>query len=1155
MDVLSRPLGELWDHDRTVVVVGSGYGGAIAANRLARAGLEPVVLERGRELHPGDFPATDAEAARRVQLSAGDAPTLDRRNLFWFHLSDHMNVLTGCGLGGTSLINANVSIRPSDSIFEHHRWPKALRGKPRKLDGDYQRAWDMLQPTPYPESYPPLRKMAALRQAGGKAPFDVPALNVRFQSGPNAVGELQHACTCCGDCVTGCNVGAKNTLLMNYLPDAVHRGALVFTEVDVEWIAPRAGGGWSLHVTSLGDETAPDGRGSGEITARMVVLAAGSLGSTGILLRSRQRGLAVSDRLGSCFSANGDVLGFATHTSVPVSGIGEGAAKRKPEDLPGPCITALIDRRSDAVSQIIEDAAIPGALEPLVPDALELQSLATTWDRLLHGRGPGRPGFIRSRLRRGKRGALRHTQTYLAMGVDGADGTIVIDRRGDPTVVWGDVTSSGYYRKADPELRRAAHRVGGRFVPNPMWRRVLKDHLITVHPLGGCAMADRAEDGVVDHRGRVFDGPSGTSHHDGLFVWDGSIVPTALGVNPLLTISALTERAVRLEAARQKWTIDGEMPDPPPVVERPTLPPDTPVLSLEDRLEGTWAPARGRPGEVPEDFEAALDAATKKKAPRALSFDLSVTADDVRTVIHAPDTPMAVSGAVTAEGLASDSPPPGALEVRGGTLQLVFPLPGADEDSHMVYELPLVAPGGERFHLSGFKLLHPGTTGELWPDTSTLYLNIHRGGPDGALVGMGIMRVRVGDFANLLRTIRVSGSVGHFERLEWEARFGLMFAGKMFHDYGHVVHPANPMRRGAPPRRRRPLDVPEPEVVAFAADVDGVTLRLTRYDGSTWSGRRRNGGATVALSHGMGANPLSFSFDTVRPNLLEVLVAEGYDVWLQEWRGSTLLASAQTASFTGDDVAARDHPATERTIREHTGSDEIHWVTHCVGTLTFLMSMLRGDVHPSSLVCSQMGLYPVATTFMRAKVGLHLGELLRRAGIKHLTSDSYDDESVANKLFDQFVRLNYVPRDQRCDQAVCHRLAFLYGVAVDHAAIDEVTHLALHELFGVTNLDMMSHLSACARAERLVDATGDNDYLPGNEDRLQLPITLLHGAKNGVWVPETTSRTLADLVGWFGPARYHREVFEHHGHQDSLMGASAWRDVYPAVLAHLRRWA
>lgn len=336
--------------------------------------------------------------------------------------------------------------------------------------------------------------------------------------------------------------------------------------------------------------------------------------------------------------------------------------------------------------------------------------------------------------------------------------------------------------------------------------------------------------------------------------------------------------------------------------------------------------------------------------------------------------------------------------------------------------------------------------------------------------------------------------------------------------------------------------MPSREVLGYRTD-DGSDLRLTRYHG----GNR----GPVVLVHGMGANPLTYTLDTVRPNLVEYLVGHGFDVWLQEWRGSTGLPSAST-QFDADQVARFDHPAAEAAVRVATGRQDLHWVTHCVGSMTWMMSVLAGWVTPASLVLSQVAAHPVGPRLTKLKAGLRAPNALRWLGIKLLTTDAYDDESLGARLFDQVLRLHPIPREERCDAAVCRRLAFIYGIAVHHAAVDEQTHASLHELFGTTNLTMMSHLARCAREERLVAADGTDAYLP-HVSRAALPMLLLSGAHNRVWLPESTRRTYEWLVAALGPTWFTRVVLDQHGHQDSLMGSEAHERAFPAVLSHLER--
>ncbi|HWW44667.1 MAG TPA: GMC oxidoreductase, partial [Acidimicrobiia bacterium] len=1123
---LSRPLNEMHD-DYRVVVIGSGYGASIAASRFARAGQSVCLLERGRELHPGEYPSTTIDAARHVQMQTVDGQEGDLRNLYAVQVGEEMSVFHGCGLGGTSLVNANVALRAEPWVLDDPRWPEALRKDRKGLEEGYRRAEEILQPATYPESYPPLAKIAALeRSAAGSLCYRTP-INVTFQTGPNHVGVDQQACTGCGDCVTGCNYGAKNTLLMNYLPDAVAHGAHIFTEVDVRWVE-RAGDRWAVRYQPLGV-----GRGRFDappltVIGDVVMVGGGTVGSNEVMLRSRAHGLAVSYQLGTRFTGNGDVLGFGYATGEPVHGVGAGPNAPEPDRLPGPCITAVIDDRPDPAGEqgfVIEDAVIPGAIGEIVPAQLASQALPD-WlkARLHHGGGP--LGLLRSVLTRGRRGVLDQTQTFLVMGHDNGDGRLVLNEDDRIRIDWPRVGTSSYYERVNARLVDAAKASGGRYVHSPIWTKWMRHSLVTVHPLGGCPMADRAEDGVVDERGRVFAGTNGTGVHEGLYVCDAAIVPRPLGVNPLLTISALAERIAALAAKDRGWKIDYRLPAAAPPQPEAPPPPARPGLRFTEEMKGWFAP--GEQGVVDagttdlDAFEQA--AAAGETAASPMSFILTISSDDARALTADLASPMHAVGTVSAPSL--DSEP---LTVEGGAFQLFAPDDPDPEIRHMWYRLPLLARDERRLFFEGFKVVKPGTMARAWPATTTLYVTVRADAPDGAVLGRGILRIAPLDFAKQMRSMTVTGGVGAVERLRLLGRFQEAFAGLLLHEYGTVIQRQSRMNVHAPPRPHRPLRVPPPEVVPYRS-ADGVDLRLTRYEG----GKR----GPVVISHGFGANPLTFSTDTIETNALEYLVEHGFDVWVQEWRGSTLLPSCY-GTFDADDVARLDHAAAEAAIIDATGRRDLHWVTHCVGSVTVMMSALAGTTKPASILCSQVGMQPVGPTLTKLKTRFGAAKLLRAAQIKRMTTDSYTHESLGQRFFDLVLHFYPIPKVERCDQEVCRRLAFIYGNAVHHAAVDELTHYNLHELFGTANMQMLQHLSNMAKAERLLDADGGDTYLPHLERLRDVPITFLHGAHNLVWVPESTRRDYDLLVGEFGSTRYRRLVFDRHGHQDTIMGNHA----------------
>ena len=292
---LAFPFENLGSH-YDAVVVGSGYGASIAASRLARAGQRVCVLERGREFQPGEYPDTTVEAAAQFQMDNEHGHFGSKTGLFDFRANKDIGVFLGCGLGGTSLVNAGVVLPAEPRVLADPVWPQALRDDVDGMRDGYTRAAEMLKPSSYPDDFPPLEKLAALEQAGDHLGerFYRPPINVNYEpDGVNHVGVYQRTCRLCGDCVSGCNYAAKNTLIMNYLPDARNHGAEIYTQLKVSHVE-RRDGRWLVHFepVDFGREVfnAPEMF----VSADIVVLGAGALGSTEILLRSHERGLPLS---------------------------------------------------------------------------------------------------------------------------------------------------------------------------------------------------------------------------------------------------------------------------------------------------------------------------------------------------------------------------------------------------------------------------------------------------------------------------------------------------------------------------------------------------------------------------------------------------------------------------------------------------------------------------------------------------------------------------------------------------------------------------------------------------------------------------------------------------------------------------------------------
>ena len=362
---LAKPIGQLKAH-YDAVVVGSGYGGGVVAARLARAGKRVAVLERGREFAPGAFPSRFPELRGELQVTGKRLRTGKATALFDVRVGEDMHVIVGCGLGGGSLVNAGVALRPDARVFADPVWPGQI-AQDGTLDEGFRRAARWLRPTEDPRARE-MTKLKAFDQASravGTRPI-APQITVSFEDTINTAGVAQPACTRCGDCCGGCNVGAKTTVGVTYLAAAARAGCEIFTELKVRHLARAPDGRWSIACIRLDSDAA----GELTISADLVILAAGSLGSTEILLRSRELGLSLSDRLGRRFSANGDIIAFGYGAKTTVNSIGVGHPPRADIGPVGAAVSGQIeiDDENDLANELrIQEGAVPSALAPVLP--------------------------------------------------------------------------------------------------------------------------------------------------------------------------------------------------------------------------------------------------------------------------------------------------------------------------------------------------------------------------------------------------------------------------------------------------------------------------------------------------------------------------------------------------------------------------------------------------------------------------------------------------------------------------------------------------------------------------------------------------------------------------------------------------------------------
>ncbi|WP_432831808.1 FAD-dependent oxidoreductase [Dactylosporangium sp. CA-092794] len=523
-----------------VVVIGSGFGGSVTALRLAEKGYSVAVLEAGRRFADDELPRTSWDARRFLW-----APALGCYGIQRITMLRNVLVLAGAGVGGGSLVYANTLYRPPQPFYDDPQW-RGIADWRSELEPCYDQAERMLGATTYARTTGADRAMRAVAERMGVGHTYHPTpVAVHFgESGRDpyfgGAGPLRQSCEHCGACMTGCRVGAKNTLVKNYLYLAERLGAEVFALTTVTAVHPAEGGGYLVRTRGTDRR-----RRRLTFEAGQVVFAAGALGTQRLLHRMRAGGAlpGLSPRLGALTRTNSESI------------VGARSLRKGVDFTDGVAITSSF--HPDAHTHIEPVRYGPGS------NAMGLLQTVLT------DGGPWRPlrwfgVFFRHPLRHLRALSVYRwsNQTVIALVMQSLDNSLQVHYRrswtGRPrlTTTQGHGEPNPSWIPAGNEaVRLLAEEIGG--LPGGAWSEVFNIPL-TAHILGGAAIGDSPATGVIDAYHRVYG-------HPGLHVVDGAAVCANLGVNPSLTIAAQAERAMSM------WPNRGE-PDPRPELGAPYVP-------------------------------------------------------------------------------------------------------------------------------------------------------------------------------------------------------------------------------------------------------------------------------------------------------------------------------------------------------------------------------------------------------------------------------------------------------------------------------------------------------------------------------------------------------------------------------------------------------
>ncbi|GIV31731.1 MAG: cholesterol oxidase [Saprospiraceae bacterium] len=513
-------------HDFDYIIIGSGFGGSVSALRLSEKGYRVLVLEKGKWYHPADFPRTNWNLRRWLWV-----PVLRWFGIMKMTFFRHVTILSGVGVGGGSLVYANTLPRPKSAFFNSGSW-KGLADWERELEPHYRTAERMLGASQTPLSGPADLALRTLASEIGRPADWKPTQTGVFYGPPGeevpdpyfgGKGPARKGCIFCGACMTGCRHDAKNSLDKNYLHLAQLHGAIIKAEREVVDVKPLdEGDGSTGYEVSYRKSTAWFSSKNEKVTTRGVVFAGGVLGTVPLLLRLRKRSLPrLSERLGRDVRTNNESL--LTVTSL----------QKDVDFSQGVAIGSILQTDENSHLEAVRYGKGSGfwrwSLLPLSEGSTLVHRL---WNMLL--------AFLQSPLRFLRAWLVPDwaRSTPILLFMQHLDSTLRlqltalgrVDTRKDE-----GPAPTPFIPEATNLARRYAKIIDG--VPRAFFLEPLAGIASTAHILGGAVMGSSPSTGVIDSQNRVFG-------YQNMYICDGSMISANPGVNPSLTITAITERAM-----------------------------------------------------------------------------------------------------------------------------------------------------------------------------------------------------------------------------------------------------------------------------------------------------------------------------------------------------------------------------------------------------------------------------------------------------------------------------------------------------------------------------------------------------------------------------------------------------------------------------------
>lgn len=629
-------------------------------------------------------------------------------------------------------------------------------------------------------------------------------------------------------------------------------------------------------------------------------------------------------------------------------------------------------------------------------------------------------------------GSLERTQTYLIMSHDSNKAVMTLEK-GKPTLRWGGVGRSDHVKYLIDILTKLTSAFGGTYINSPFYAS-LGEQQITIHIIGGTRMASdgNGHTGATDDTGRLFKGNS-RDVYNGLIIVDGSVIPTALGVNPFATITAVAERAVYEAAHRSGLTIDYKTTNgildfekrprhARPMVGSLKRAHDTVQEALNSSSQGiafteVMSGFINVPDDI-EDYDTAFNSAAAAGA--TAKFFLSVHAWNTDNLVGLQEHPGMLTGTLTSAGL-KGSP----FMVLRGDFHLFTKDSRTPDTTNLKYEFDMVSIDGELIHFSGYKIVNPSIMLQplaAWKATSTLNCKLSR---DKTAIGRGQLNIQPRDFVSELRTFTPSGTswlARFFSTSKFFSFFTKQLASKFFGPLGSEQWPRTTFR-GYETNKKPPAHTWK------IKSVDGVLSIIHQWLPATQD--LEHPAPTILFIPGASVDHQIFAPPTIRTNAVEYFQKQGFEIFCTTHRvGKTPNAMRDFTTFD----ASLDIQAAFQKIHELHGSQApIYVIAHCAGSVALSAGFLDGVV-PSrwltGLTASQVFFNPIFGTVnkVKASLPLPLKRIYRALAGEWFSCVSSEHGSTAQRLLNQVVKLYPVGSMQElCTSVVRHRSELVFG--------------------------------------------------------------------------------------------------------------------------------